>query len=310
MADFISGFWDLYVAGLVAFGLVLCLILMVANMTSQGSGAPQMKGHVWDETLREYNNPLPRWWLILFVVTVLFSIVYLVIYPGFGSRNSDTPERDSGLRREYAEEVRKGKETFSLEKYAGNQNLATLATDKNAMATGQRLFLTYCTQCHGSSGKGSKGYPNLTDNDWLYGGDPETIKTTIAEGRPGVMTKGSDLDLTPEQIVDVANYVLTLSGKTADAARAERGKPLFEEEGKCALCHGKDGKGALAKGAAFAGLGAPNLTDDIWLYDSKLETIVDGITHGRNNAMPTWKHFLDDAKLNLLAAYVYSLSKK
>ena len=310
MADFISGFWDLYVAGLVVFGLILCLILMVANMVSQGSGAPQVKGHVWDETLKEYNNPLPRWWLILFLGTVLFSIVYLVIYPGFGSRNSTTVENDTGLRREYSEEVRKGKETFGLEKFGGSQNLAALASDSQAMETGKRLFLTYCTQCHGSSGKGSKGYPDLTDGDWLYGGDPETIKASIMDGRAGVMTKGGDLGLTQEQAVDVANYVLTLSGKAADAARAERGKPLFQDEGKCALCHGQDGKGALAKGPGFAALGAPNLTDDIWLYDSKLETIVNGITSGRNNAMPTWKHFLDEPKLNLLAAYVYSLSKK
>ncbi|MCL2644893.1 MAG: cytochrome-c oxidase, cbb3-type subunit III [Betaproteobacteria bacterium] len=309
MADFISGFWDLYVMGIVAFGLVLCLILMVANMTSQESGAPQVQGHVWDENLMEYNNPLPRWWLILFVGTVLFAIVYLVIYPGFGTRNS-TPEKETGLRKEYAEEMRQSKAAYSLEKYAGTQNLAALAGDKEAMVTGQRLFLTYCTQCHGSSGKGAYGYPNLTDDDWQYGGDPETIKATITEGRAGVMTAFGGT-LNPEQITDVANYVLSLSGnKNADLARAERGKPIFEAPGSCSLCHGPDGKGALSMGPEMAGLGGPNLTDDIWLYDDKLETIIEGITNGRNNAMPTWKHFLDDAKLNVLAAYVYSLSKK
>ncbi|MCL2874888.1 MAG: cytochrome-c oxidase, cbb3-type subunit III [Betaproteobacteria bacterium] len=317
MADFISGFWDLYVAGFIVFGLLLCLILMVANMTSQESGAPQLQGHVWDETLREYNNPLPRWWLILFVGTVLFAIIYLVVYPGFGSRNSTAPyKNDTGLRMEYAEEMRQAKTVYSLEKYAGNQNLAALAADKDAMATGQRLFLTYCTQCHGSSGKGSRGYPNLTDSDWLYGGDPETIKASIADGRAGVMTPFEGT-LNKEQIEDVANYVLTLSGskEKADPARAARGKPIFENPGNCALCHGVDGKGALAMATemgspGLAGLGGPNLTDDTWLYDDKLETIIEGITHGRNNAMPTWKHFLDDAKLNLLAAYVYSLSTK
>ena len=305
MADFISGFWDFYVAGFVAFGLVLCLILMFANMTSQESGAPQVQGHVWDENLREYNNPLPRWWLILFVGTVLFSIVYLVIYPGFGTRNS-TIERDTGLRKEYAEEMRQSK---GLEKYAGNQNLLALATDKDAMVTGQRLFLTYCTQCHGSSGKGAYGYPNLTDDDWLYGGDPETIKASIAEGRPGVMTPFEGT-LNPEQITDVAHYVRSLSGLSADVDRAMRGKLKFEEPGSCSLCHAPDGKGALSMGPGFAGLGGPDLTDDIWLYDNSLETIVEGIAKGRNNAMPAWKHFVDDAKLNLLAAYVYSLSKK
>jgi cytochrome c oxidase cbb3-type subunit 3 len=304
MADFDS-FWDLYVAGFVTFGLLFCLILMLANMKAQEPGAPQVKGHVWDENLREYNNQLPRWWLFLFLGTVIFSIVYLVIFPGFGNRLS-TSEKDAGLRVEYTSEVNgfAGKE---VAKYMDPKtDLVALANDPEAMKTGQRLFLTYCSQCHGATARGSKGYPNLTDNDWLYGGDPETIKTTIAEGRPGVMTPFGGM-LSEEQIKDVANYVLTLSGLPADKARADRGEPFFKDEGKCALCHGADGKGALAKG--FAALGGPNLTDDIWQYDSKLETIIEGITKGRENAMPTWNRFLDESKLNLLAAYVYSLSK-
>lgn len=307
MADFTSSFWDLYVAGFVTFGLLFCLILMLANMKAQESGTPQVKGHVWDENLREYNNQLPRWWLFLFLGTVIFSIGYLVVFPGFGSRLS-TKEKDAGVRTEYAKEI-KDAEGLAVAKYKDANDLVALANDAEAMKTGKRLFLTYCSQCHGASAQGSKGYPNLTDKDWLYGGDPVTIRTTIAEGRPGVMTSFGDGTLNKEQIEDVANYVLTLSGQQADAARAARGELIFKKPGNCELCHGEDGKGALAKGAAFAGLGGPNLTDDVWLYDSKLETIIEGITKGRNNAMPTWKNFLDDSKLNLLAAYVYSLSK-
>ncbi|MDR2014278.1 MAG: cytochrome-c oxidase, cbb3-type subunit III [Azoarcus sp.] len=315
MADFISSFWDLYVAGLTTFGLLLCIVLMVANMTKQKPGAsPQMQGHVWDETLREYNNPLPRWWLILFVGTVVFSIVYLVIYPGFGNRLSTTPENDAGLRKEYADEVKKANEEVGKKfaAYKGTPLLA-LAGNKEAMETGQRLFLTYCAQCHASSGKGSKGYPNLTDNDWLYGGDPDTIKTSITEGRAGVMTPFAGT-LSAEQIEDAANYVLTLSGLDADNASAARGKDVFAAN--CTVCHGADGKGALSMGAAFGALGAPDLTDGVWLYGNSLEAIKDGITKGRNsgpgsfeNRMPAWKEFLGEDKIHILAAYVYSLNK-
>jgi len=310
MADFISGFWDLYVAGFAAFGLILCLILLLANRTVEESGAPKLKGHVWDETLREYNNPLPLWWLVLFLGTVIFSIVYLVIYPGFGDRKS-TPGTDTGLRAEYFEEMQKAQKDYNLGKYRG-EPLAALATNKEAMATGQRLYLTYCAQCHGATGKGSKGYPNLADDDWLFGGDPETIKASIADGRPGVMTPFGG-SLNKAQIEDVAHYVRSLSGLSADSARLESGKNLFAAN--CTVCHGPDGKGALStKGTDFdiSVMGGPNLTDKIWLYDDSLETIIDGITNGRNNAMPAWKNFLSDAdaKIHILAAYVYSLSKK
>jgi len=314
MADFISGFWDLYVAGFVAFSLLLCLVLLIANRTVQESGAPKLQGHVWDENLREYNNPLPLWWLVLFLGTILFSIVYLVVYPGFGVRKS-TPDSDTGLRAEYAEEMQKAQKAYNLGKYL-SVDMAALATDKEAMATGQRLYLTYCSQCHGSTGKGAKGYPNLTDGDWLFGGNPETIKASITHGRAGVMTPFGGT-LSSDQIKDVANFVRSLSGLSADAARADRGKDVFAAN--CAVCHAPDGKGALSMGEAFGALGAPNLTDNVWLHDNSEEAIMEGIRKGRNagpgsleNRMPAWKDFLSDseAKIHILAAYVYSLSKK
>jgi len=314
MADFSSSFWDLYVAAFVAFGLVLCLVLLVANMTTQEAGAPKLKGHVWDETLREYNNPLPRWWLYLYVGTLVFSVVYLVIYPGFGDRRS-TPDNDRGLRTEYAAEVEKvNRATGPIFARYQNTPVEALIADKDAMATGQRLYLTYCAQCHASSGKGSKGYPNLTDNDWLFGGDPESIRHSIADGRAGVMTPFGNV-LNNEQIKDVAHFVRSLSGLSADDARRTRGAAVFAAN--CTVCHGPDGRGALSMGAVFGALGAPDLTNGIWLYGSSEEVIIEGITKGRNvgpgsltNVMPAWKDFLDEGKIHVLAAYVYSLSRK
>ncbi|MDR1228624.1 MAG: cytochrome-c oxidase, cbb3-type subunit III [Azoarcus sp.] len=318
MADFISGFWNLYVSGLIAFGLLFCLVVLVTNTTSQGAGEPKLQGHVWDENLREYNNPLPRWWLYLFWVTVIFAIFYFYLFPGFGDRHSDpsNPAKERGLRAEYAKEVNAANAKYgpTFERYLGT-DLKALASDPAAVATGKRLFLTYCSQCHGSAARGAQGknygFPNLTDDDWLYGGDPETIKASIEGGRAGVMTAFGGT-LNSDQIRDVANYVRAIAGLTSDAARAARGRDVFASN--CTVCHGPEGKGARSMGEAFAVLGAPDLTDGIWLYSSTEEAIVDGVTKGRNagpgsvtNTMPAWKDFLGDAKVHILAAYVHSL---
>ncbi|MDR3213218.1 MAG: cytochrome-c oxidase, cbb3-type subunit III [Azoarcus sp.] len=314
MADFINGFWNLYVQGIVAFGLLFCLVVLLANMTSRASGEPKLQGHVWDENLREYNNPLPRWWLYLFWATVIFAVVYLAIFPGFGNLN-----KERGLRTEYAKEVANAEQQYGplFTKFQAT-DLAALATDPEAVSAGKRLFLTYCSQCHGSTAEGARGkaygFPNLTDNDWLYGGDPATIKTSIESGRAGVMTPFGET-LNGDQIKDVANYVRSIAGLSSDATRAARGRDVFGAN--CTVCHGPEGKGARSMGEAFAALGAPDLTDSIWLYSNSEESIIDGITKGRNagpesvtNTMPAWKDFLGDAKVHVLAAYVYSLSKK
>ncbi|MDR2093260.1 MAG: cytochrome-c oxidase, cbb3-type subunit III [Azoarcus sp.] len=321
MADFISGFWNLYVTGLIAFGLLFCLVVLVTNMTSQSTGEPKLQGHVWDENLREYNNPLPRWWLYLFWATVIFAILYLYMFPGFGTwrSNPTDPAKDRGLRAEYAKEVRLANKQYGplFEKYQAT-DLAILADDRDAVAAGKRLFLTYCSQCHGSAARGAKGksygFPDLTDSDWLYGGDPATIKTSIEGGRAGVMTAFGGT-LNSEQIKDVANHVRAIAGLSSDAARAARGKAVFDTN--CTVCHGPEGKGARSMGEAFAVLGAPDLTDGIWLYSNSEEAIIDGVTRGRNagpdsvtNTMPAWKDFLGDAKVHILAAYVYSLNNK
>jgi len=305
------------VAGLVAFGLVFCIVLLLVNLTARESGEPKLQGHVWDETLREYNNPLPKWWLWLFWGTLAFAIVYLAIFPGFGAHNAG-----AGLRAEYD----KAKGEFDSV-YAGyaTQSVEDLAKNSAALETGKRLFLTYCANCHGSDGTGvASNFPNLTDADSLYGIDAASIKESIEGGRSGAMTAAADLELNETQINDVANYVRTLSGLEADAASAAEGRKVFlagvrNEDGtasftKCAMCHGADGKGSVAH---KNGLGAPDLTDKVWLYGSSLEAIKLGITKGRNagdpetsgNVMPTWGKFLgNEGKVNVLAAYVYSLS--
>ncbi|HEV8647444.1 MAG TPA: cytochrome-c oxidase, cbb3-type subunit III, partial [Burkholderiales bacterium] len=179
-------------------------------------------------------------------------------------------------------------------------DIPAVAADPKAREMGQRLFLNYCAQCHASDARGSRGFPNLVDNDWLYGGDPATIKATIVHGRNGIMPPFGSV-LGDEGVKDAAHYVLSLSGLTHDSLLASRGKALFAAN--CVACHGADGKGNAA-------LGAPNLTDKVWLYSGGETSISEAIRAGRNNKMPPWGDFLGDAKSHVLAAYVWSLSQK
>lgn len=296
MSDFVSGFWNLYVVVIVLASILACAVLLY--MQGKATFTPgKTMGHVWDETLEEYNNPMPKWWSWLFVVTVIFALVYLALYPGLGKfqgvlgwssvgqYNAERERMDATVQPMYS-------------KYLG-MDVKALAADKQAMETGKRLYLTYCMQCHGADGRGAKGFPNLTDSDWLYGGEPDQIKQTIAEGRMGVMPPHAQLGA--DTIKDLANYVRSLSGLPNDSVRAAKGKEAFTSAG-CVGCHGMDAKGMQA-------LGAPNLTDKVWLYGSSEAVIIETITNGRQNKMPAWKAFLGDAKDHLLTAYVYSLSQ-
>ncbi|MFZ1901316.1 MAG: cytochrome-c oxidase, cbb3-type subunit III [Azonexus sp.] len=296
MSDFVSGFWNMYVVVIVLGSILACAILLYVQGKAKFTPGKTM-GHVWDETLEEYNNPMPKWWSWLFVITVIFALVYLALYPGLGSfkgvlgwtsvgqYNIERERMDATIQPMYA-------------KYQG-MDVKALAADKQAMETGKRLYLTYCMQCHGADGRGAKGFPNLTDGDWLYGGEPEQIKQTIAEGRMGVMPAHAQLGA--DTIKDLANYVRSLSGLPNDSVRAAKGKEAFTSAG-CVGCHGMDAKGMQA-------IGAPNLTDKVWLYGSSEATIIETIANGRQNKMPAWKAFLGDAKDHVLTAYVYSLSQ-
>ncbi|RJF96116.1 cytochrome-c oxidase, cbb3-type subunit III [Noviherbaspirillum saxi] len=302
MSDFTSGFWSAYVAILTLLGIAGCAVLLWAQakvkiVIPEGEEA-KPTGHSWDDGLTELNNPMPRWWMWLFYITIVFSIAYLVLYPGLGSFKGKLGWESTG---EYQAELKKADQEYGpiFDKYQ-SQDLKTVAADPHARAIGERLFMTYCAQCHGSDARGNKGYPNLTDKDWLYGGEPAVIKATIMKGRNGVMPPmgaalGSDKD-----VENVAHYVLNLSGATSDPIKVAFGKEKFTS---CVACHGPGGQGNPA-------LGAPNLSDKIWLYGGSADTVVETIRKGRNNTMPAFDEFLGEGKVHLLAAYVWGLSNE
>lgn len=295
MSDFVSDFWNIYVLGITLVSIAGCgVFLWMQSSVKQAEG--QTTGHVWDETLEEFNNPLPNWWRWLFYVTIAFSLFYLAMYPGLGGFAGKYKWSSAG---QYDNEMKKANDQYGpvFEKFL-KQDIRAVAANPEAREMGQRLFVTYCAQCHGSDGRGTKGFPNLTDKDWLFGGTPEIIKETITQGRSAMMpAKGVKPDMDAEQIKDVANYVRSLSGLAADSIRAQRGKEVFGAA--CAACHGPEGKGNIGV--------APNLTDTVWLYGSSEAAITETITKGRVNHMPAFGEFLGEAKVHLLTAYVYGL---
>jgi cytochrome c oxidase cbb3-type subunit 3 len=301
MADFINDFWSVYIAILVALSIIGCAVLLWSQskvqVTVPKDGKVETTGHVYDG-LEEFNNPMPRWWMWLFYITIVFAVIYLVLYPGFGSFSGKLGWRSAG---QYQEEVKLAEAEVGpmFEKYKAT-DLKALAADSKANAMGERLFLTYCAQCHGSDARGNKGFPNLADRDWLYGGDPATIKLSILNGRHGQMPPMGAAVGSEKDIESVAHYVLSLSGSAHDSIKATAGREKFAV---CAACHGADGKG-------MAAMGAPNLTDKTWLYGGSVATIMETIRLGRNNVMPAFADFLGEAKVHLLAAYVWGLSNK
>lgn len=298
MSDFVHEFWSIYIAVLTAAGIIVCVVLLMAMSSKRKPPGtkPQLHGHVWDEDLAEFNNPLPRWWIGLFYLTIVFSVAYLVWYPGFGSYAGVSAWTSSGQYKTEAEQA-ESRYGPTFNRYL-EQDLAIVATDAEARAIGQRLFLTYCAQCHGSDAGGGIGFPSLRDKDWLYGGEPEAIKASIMQGRQGVMPALSSVIGGSEGATQLAHYVMSLGGRPHDTIKAAFGKDKFPV---CAGCHGIDGKGSKT-------LGAPNLTDDIWLYGGSQEAIVETILMGRKGLMPAHKDFLGEAKVHVLAAYIYSLS--
>jgi cytochrome c oxidase cbb3-type subunit III len=306
MSDFTSDFWSLYVAVLTIVSIAACgvLLYVMGRMRVAKGKAPDTTGHVWDEDLAEYNNPLPRWWMWLFYITIVFGVIYLALYPGLGK----VPGLLGWTSAEaYAKETKAfDKEVAPLYAKYLDMDVAAIAKDPAGQAIGERLFLNNCAQCHGSDAGGTKGYPSLRDSDWLYGGDPATITASITDGRNGVMPAlGGSLG---QQGVDnVVNYVRSLSGLPVDSLKAQLGKPVFMTN--CSACHGADGKGNPA-------LGAPNLADGIWLYGGSVAAITETVTKGRGDPaatvtrMPAHKDLLDPAKIRILTAYVWGLSNR
>ena len=297
MSDFTSNFWSVFVAASTIIGIVACLLLLWFSGKAKAMTAnDNTTGHVWDGDLREMNNPLPRWWVWLFVITVVFSLLYLFLYPGLGTSPGKLGWSQLG---QYQAEMAKGeKEVAPLYARFTAMSAQDMARDPQAMAIGERLFMNNCAQCHGSDARGSKGFPNLADGDWLWGGAPEQIQESIVKGRMGVMPPMAAAVGTPEDVKNVAHYVLSLSNSPHDSLRASLGKAKF---GACAACHGMDGKGNIA-------LGAPNLTDDTWLHGWGENAIVAIITNGKSNQMPAQEGKLGAAQIQVLATYVWSRS--
>ncbi|WP_068324445.1 cytochrome-c oxidase, cbb3-type subunit III [Polynucleobacter yangtzensis] len=299
MSDFFSSGWSSYIALVSLVGIVWCVWLLFsqrkAKVVHTADGAVADTGHVWDGDLRELNNPLPRWWMWMFLLSCVFGLVYLVLFPGLGSFPGVLGySTDGSLMKSMTTANEELKPVYA--KYV-TMDIEQVAADPKAREMGQRLFLNSCAQCHGSDAGGAKGFPNLTDGDWLYGGSPENIKTTLINGRAGVMPPFPQLD--SKQIVDVANYVRSLSGLPADDLKAARGSEVYKSN--CAACHGPEGKGNIV-------LGAPNLTDKVWLYGGSEATIVETVTKGRMAMMPSQDKVLSPEKIHLLTAYVWGLS--
>jgi cytochrome c oxidase cbb3-type subunit III len=297
VSDFVNAGWAIFVAAATVLGLVLCLVLLAIASKRKVMAGDNTTGHVWDEDLRELNNPLPRWWMWLFIITVVFSAVYLAFYPGLGTNPGTLNWTSVG---QYQAEQDKARAAMAPV-YARYTVMKAdeLVKDEVAMGIGQRLFLNNCSQCHGSDGRGSKGFPNLTDNDWLGAGSPEYIEKTIVEGRIGMMPPMAAAVGNADDVKNVANYVLSLSGSAHNNLAAELGKSKFAA---CAACHGPEGKGNPA-------LGAPNLTDKVWLHGWGEQAIISMVTNGKTNAMPAQGRLLTPEQVHVLGAYVWSLSQ-
>ena len=321
-----SSFWNIWVWVLTLGSLVGCFILLrwcLKNFAGVEEG--ESMGHTFDG-IEELNNPLPKWWSTFFLLTIVWAFIYIAMY-GLGNwtgllgwkssnqgilniaeskaKTSEYLAKDSGVLVQYDREVAQADEKYGpiFEAYAA-RTIEDLSTDSEALKVGQRLFIQNCAQCHGSDAHGTTGFPNLADKDWLFGGTPEKIKESIMHGRNAVgMMSWTGALGGEEGVKEVAAYVISLSGRSVNAELAKAGKAKF---GICAGCHGPDGQGSLAMGTP---MGAPNLSDNTWLYGGSQRAIEESIRNGRAGVMPPWKDILGEEKVHVISAYVYSLSQ-
>ncbi|MFA5494130.1 MAG: cytochrome-c oxidase, cbb3-type subunit III [Porticoccaceae bacterium] len=297
-----SSFWSWWVIVIVVINIGGALWLLLANrkvtvVRREGDTDAPKTGHAYDG-IEEYDNPLPAWWFKMYVGTVVFSVIYLVLYPGLGNFPGVLGWTSTG---QWEQQVTEAEERYGP-LFARYRDIPVeeLAANPEALKMGARLFANNCSVCHGTDGRGGYGFPNLADDDWLYGGSAENIRASITHGRAGMMTPFGQV-LGEQGVVDTANYVFSLSGRDHDAASAERGGALFATY--CVACHGADAKGNQL-------IGAPNLTDNIWLYGGSPEIVRHTIRNGRQGNMPAQQELLKDDRIHLLTAYVYSLSQQ
>ncbi|MDR2852343.1 MAG: cytochrome-c oxidase, cbb3-type subunit III [Burkholderiaceae bacterium] len=301
MSDFINSFWSYYVVVIVVVSFVgMAALLMTSSRVRGNAGKQPTTGHIWDESLQEMNNPLPRWWKGLFIITLIFGVVYLILYPGLGSYAGVLGWSSAGSYDDQNNAL-KAKIEPMYKKFAG-MPIEQLAGDKEAMGIGQRIFLNNCAQCHGSDAKGTKEFPDLTGAyGWRWGDSPQKIEETITQGRTGIMPPQGAAMGTPADVENVANYVLSLSKGPHDAAKAALGEAKFKTT--CAACHGPDGKGNQL-------LGSQDLTKKIWQRGWGLNAIIHQINTGRTGQMPTWGGKLTPEQIHVVAAFVWGLSHK
>jgi len=281
------------VGGVIGCALLLWLTSKIKATSPNGDNT---NGHVWDENLREMNNPLPRWWVWMFIITIVFSLFYFAAYPAIGTYAGKLGWTQVN---QYEQEMEAANKTIAplYAKFAA-MPIDQLATNPEAKAIGERIFMNNCAQCHGSDAHGSRGFPNLTDKDWIHGGSPEKITETLTNGRVGMMPPMAAAVGTEDDVKNVANYVLSLSNSDHDATRAAAGKEKFAV---CAACHGADGTGNQA-------IGAPNLADNIWLHGAGEEAIIKRINEGKVNQMPAQGAKFSPEQIHVLTAYVWGLS--
>jgi cytochrome c oxidase cbb3-type subunit 3 len=292
-------FWSIWITVIVLGTIFGCAWLLISTRKNQTSDVETNRtmGHSFDG-IEEYDNPLPKWWFYLFLTTIAFALGYLALYPGLGNFKGLLGWTSAN---QWEAEVAEADALYGpIFAQYGKTEVPELAKVGDAMKLGQRLFANNCAVCHGSAARGQVGFPNLTDTDWLYGGSPEAILYTLNNGRMGAMpAKGVMPNMTDTQVDQVVNYVLSFSDRAKDPASVEAGKAVFMQA--CTACHGVDGKGMHA-------LGAPNLTDNVWLYGSTFDWIRQTVIHGRQNQMPSQSGRLSQDQIQILAAYVYSMS--
>ena len=298
MSDFTSSFWPMFITVISVGGVIGCALLLwlTSKIKATSPNGDNTNGHVWDENLREMNNPLPRWWVWMFIITIVFSLFYFAAYPAIGTYAGKLGWTQV---KQYEQEMEAANKTIAplYAKFAA-MPIDQLATNPEAKAIGERIFMNNCAQCHGSDAHGSRGFPNLTDKDWIHGGSPEKIVETITNGRVGMMPPMAAVVGTEDDVKNVANYVLSLSNSQHDATRAAAGKEKFAV---CAACHGADGTGSQS-------VGAPNLTDNIWLHGAGEEAIIKRINEGKVNQMPAQGAKFTPEQIHVLASYVWGLS--
>ena len=300
--DSLSGFWSAWIIvitlGTIAFSAWILFANRRTDKVPDAEGNVETTGHAADG-IEEYDNPLPRWWFMLFIGTIIFSLGYLALYPGLGNFRGILGWSQVG---QWEDEVARAEERYMPIFAQYNEiEIPELARDPEAMRVAERIYQNNCAVCHGANAQGGYGFPNLTDGDWLYGGEPDNIVTSLVRGRNGLMPSWQQLGA--NNIENVTQYVLALSDLDHEEERASQGQPIYAAS--CAACHGAEGLGNQA-------LGAPNLTNDIWLYQAPGQSVADSVRqtlrNGRNGHMPAQAAYIGEERVHLVAAYVYSLN--